>query len=299
MQLFPNALIILLLMSLTLTARPDERNEPEWKLKELQRKESFERLVDSLTQGSDQDHHAAYIELRDKVIRRRDIPELIKQVDRSVSPEVKTRLQNLISLVNGESRLPNGGWTRNSYESNKAYEKEFERLGLRSILSFERSRPAPSLVLTLTLFNFPAREDNLSDAVGLILDLEPKALELWNEWKDVSFVSILSDLEVLKLIFTSVSDLTPLKSLTKLKELDITFAPVNNLEPLNMLPSLNVLKLKGTKVTNLSPLAKLTSLAELHIDSAETIDLRPLEGIPDLKVFRISECTKAETNDAK
>lgn len=294
MQFFSNAVIILLLMSLTLTARSDERNEPEWKLKELQRKEHFQRLVESLTQGSDQDRHAAYVELQDKVIRRRDIPELIEQVDRSVSPEAKTRLQRLISLVNSESRLPNGGWTRNSFKSNKAYEREFERLGLRSILSFERSRPAPSLVLTLTLFNFPAREENLSDAVGLILDLEPKALELWNEWKDVSFVSTLSDLEVLTMIFTSVSDLTPLKGLTKLKELDITFAPVNNLDPLKKLPSLNVLKLKGTKVTNLAPLAKLTSLAELHLDSVETIDLRPLEGMPNLKIFKISECTDAE-----
>ena len=288
MQYFRNALVFFLLISLTLTAR-SERNEPEWKLKEIQRKERVQILVGSLTEGSDEDRHAAYVDLRDTVIRKRDIPELIKQVDRSVSPEAKKRLQGLISLMKDESRLPNGGWTRDHTECHKAYEREFERLGCRSIVSYERGCPKSVIVLTLNLFDFPARAKNRADTVGLILDLDPKALTLWNGWKDVSFLSALSDLEGLTLNFTSVTDLTPLKGLTKLKQLDIAFSPVDELDPLKGLPSLHVLKLEGTNVTNLTPLAKLRSLVELHLDSAEMIDLTPLDGMPDLNVFKISE----------
>jgi hypothetical protein len=179
---------------LTFLAPRSEGDEPEWKLKELQRKERTQIVIRSLAGGTLQERHAATVELRDKLIRRRDMPELVKEIDRNPSPEVKRTLQDLISLMESESRLPTGGWTREA--TKKAYEKEFQDLGCSAALGYEMGYPTLPIGLTLYLYELPSEAKKQAGVVGLILDLEPEGLELCSEkWTDVSFLGALPDIE--------------------------------------------------------------------------------------------------------
>ena len=63
--------------------------QAEWKARELQRKERTQTLVGALARRTPEERHAAFVELRDTLVRRRDIPELIKEIDRNPNPEVK------------------------------------------------------------------------------------------------------------------------------------------------------------------------------------------------------------------
>lgn len=280
---FPSLLVFLLL---TFLAPRSEGDEPEWKLKELQRKERTQTVIRSLAGGTLQERHAATVELRDTLVRRRDMPELIKEIDRNPSPEVKRSLQDLISLMKSESRLPTGGWTRK--DTKKAYEREFQDLGCSAVLGYEMGYPTIAIGLALDLFDFPSEAKKQADVVGLILDLEPTGLTLnWEEWTDVSFLGALPDIKGLALFCTSVADLTPLRGLNRLSLLDLVGSPVIDLTPLKGLPSLRELKLYDTAVTDLAPLNGLKSLTKLHLESTKVSNLMPLKGLPSLRVLKL------------
>jgi hypothetical protein len=281
---FSNVLVVLLSIFL---AACSEGDKPEWKLKELQRKERTQALVGALAEGTLEERHAAYVELRDTFVRRRDVPELIKEIDRNPSPEVKRSLQDPISLMKSESRLPTGGWIRDGTECHKAYEREFRGVGCPAVVGYDRGYPTSTIVLALEVFNFPSEAKNQADAVGLILDLEPGGLTLWEGWTDVSFLGALPDLKGLTLIFTSVTDLSPLRGLNRLRQLNLEFSPVSDLTPLKELPGLGLLKLDNTAVTDLAPLNGLKSLTELHLERTKVSDLTPLKGLPSLRVLKL------------
>jgi hypothetical protein len=274
-----------LLLSIFLTPR-SEGDEPEWKLKELQRKERTQTVIGSLAGGTLQERHAATVELRDKLIRRRDMPELVKEIDRNPSPEVKRTLQDLISLMESESRLPTGGWTRE--DTSKAYERAFQDLGCTAVPGNEMGYPTITISRALALFDFPSEAKKQADVVGLILDLEPSGLQLsWEKWTDISFLGALPDIKGLILFFTSVDDLTPLRGLNRLSLLEIVGSPVSDLTPLKGLPSLRELKLDYTAVTDLAPLNGLKSLTNLHLEDTKVSDLTPLKGLPGLGVLKL------------
>jgi Leucine-rich repeat (LRR) protein len=276
---FPNVLIVLLSIFL---AACSESEEPEWKLKELQRKERTQTLVGALARRTPEERNAAFVELRDTLVRRRDIPELIKEIDRNPSPEVKRSLQDLISLAKSGSRLPTGGWTRE--DTSEAYKRGFQNLGCSAMRESIMGYPTICISDALHIFDLPSEAKKLAVVVGLILDLEPSGLTLsWEKWTNISFLGALPDIKGLNLFFTSVDDLTPLRGLNRLSLLELVDSPVSDLTPLKGLPSLRVLKLLNTEVTDLTALKDLTSLTELHLESAEVIDLTPLKELPRLR----------------
>ena len=189
--------------------------------------------------------------------------------------------------MKSESRLPTGGWTRDGTECHKAYERELRGVGCPSVVGYIYGYPTSTIVLALEVFEFPSEAKNQADAVGLILDLEPGGLTLWEGWTDVSFLGALPDLKGLTLFLTSVTNLTPLQGLNRLSQLNLEFSPVSDLTPLKGLPSLGLLKLNDTAVTDLAPLNGLKSLTELHLDNTKVSDLTPLKGLPNLRSLHL------------
>lgn len=287
---FPNLLVLLLLIFLTPRSEGDE---PEWKLKELQRKEQTQSVIRSLAGGTLQERHAAIVELRDTLVRKRDMPDLIKEIDRNPSPEVKRSLQDLVSLMKSGARLPTGGWTLEN--TRKAYEREFQDLGCTAVMGDEMGYPTISISNELTLFDFPSEPNKQADIIGLILDLEPSGLRLYGELQadisaertDISFLRALPDIKGLILDWISVADLTPLRGLNRLSLLELVESPVSDLTPLKGLPSLRELKLNSTAVTDLAPLNGLESLTKLHLERTKVSDLTPLKKLPGLGILKL------------
>ncbi len=81
----------------------------------------------------------------------------------------------------------------------------------------------------------------------------------------------------------TVSDISPLADLTRLKYLDISEHDVTNLTPLVGLTQLKNLDLAGTRVTDLTPLVGLTQLTELDLGETKVTDVTPLAGLTKLK----------------
>jgi Leucine-rich repeat (LRR) protein len=280
---FPNVLIVLLSIFL---AACSESEEPEWKLKELQRKERTQTLVGALARRTPEERNAAFVELGDTLVRRRDIPELIKEIDRNPSPEVKRSLQDLISLAKSGSRLPTGGWTRE--DTSEAYKRGFQNLGCSAMRESIMGYPTICISDALHIFDLPSEAKKQAVVVGLILDLEPSGLTLsWEKWTNISFLGALPDIKGLNLFFTSVDDLTPLRGLNRLSLLELVDSPVSDLTPLKGLPSLRELELTYTAVTDLAPLNGLKSLTKLHLEDTKVSDLTPLKGLPSLRVLKL------------
>jgi hypothetical protein len=94
----------------------------------------------------------------------------------------------------------------------------------------------------------------------------------------------LSEVRVLRLNGTAVSDLAPLAGLTSLQYLRLDGTAVSDLAPLAGLTSLQSLWLDGTAVSDLAPLAGLTSLQSLWLSGTAVSDLAPLAGLENLRV---------------
>ncbi|MGW7051134.1 DUF6892 domain-containing protein [Streptomyces sp. NPDC054887] len=123
---------------------------------------------------------------------------------------------------------------------------------------------------------------------------------IWSEWggacdefnvRSLEGIGVaLPALEVLHLEMTEVTDLTPLTSCGRLRELTLAggYDDETDLGPLSLIPTLRTLVLTSKLVRDLSPLAGLP-LEHLTLDGchdgshANVIDLGPLERMPSLR----------------
>ena len=96
---------------------------------EPERKARVQALIKQLADESFENRKAAYAKLRDTFVRKRDIPELTKEIARNANPEVKVSLQKLITFMEGNWRLPDKGWTKDIDECRRCYQKALEDLG--------------------------------------------------------------------------------------------------------------------------------------------------------------------------
>jgi len=143
------SLLIVLLPILLIGCSEPERNagsaepernasgaEPEWKARELERKAKVQSLIKQLSDESLDNRKAAFTELRDTYIRKRDIAELNKEIDRHTNPEVESFLFDLQVLVEfGDHwRLPDKVWTTDVSECERRWRKEIEALGCEASL---------------------------------------------------------------------------------------------------------------------------------------------------------------------
>jgi hypothetical protein len=95
-------------------------------------------------------------------------------------------------------------------------------------------------------------------------------------------IDMLKYLTSLNLIYTQVSDITPLAKLTALETLRLDNTQVSDLTPLAKLTALRILTLRNTEVSDLTPLAKLTALQNLWLLNTQVSDLRPIRDLQQL-----------------
>lgn len=106
----------------------------------------------------------------------------------------------------------------------------------------------------------------------------------------------LLDITELDLHENSISDITGLEGLVKLKKLDLSFNEITDISPLEGLISLQELDLDNNKVADISSLKELINLERLEIGIADlgypgrnlVSDLKPIEGLSKLKHLRLS-----------
>ncbi|MGH3391825.1 MAG: NACHT domain-containing protein [Actinomadura sp.] len=83
----------------------------------------------------------------------------------------------------------------------------------------------------------------------------------------------------------ALTDLQPLRALTRLRLLDISGTRVGDLTPLRDLPRLHSLSIRGVaRPPDLAPLRELAELRYLHLGGSGEVDLTPLAGVPHLEV---------------
>ena len=267
---------------------------------EAERKARVQALVKQLADASPDTRQAAYAELRDTVVRKRDIPALTGEVARNANAEATKSLQELITFLQGTRwRLPVKGWTADADECVKSYSEEFKRLGCETwVGTSDEYPPKPKICLEI-LEEGVIGPEKKTGIIDLILTLEPEVLGLlWADWADITFIGSLANLEEITLDGTLVSDLTPLKgmsNLTNLRLRNTKIAP--DLRPLNGLPNLRELDLKNSKVvTDLALLKDLPSLEWLVLEGTGVTDLTPLKGMGrlyhlDLENTKVTDLT--------
>lgn len=107
--------------------------------------------------------------------------------------------------------------------------------------------------------------------------------------KDISPLKSLIKLKKLSLCGANISDLSPLNNLFELQELDLSLSTISSISSLSSLNKLEKLFLSGTQIFNLDPLKSLNNLISLDIPNTKVIDISPLVNLLNLKEFILFE----------
>ena len=84
-----------------------------------------------------------------------------------------------------------------------------------------------------------------------------------------------------------ISDISPLKELTNLKELVLNDNQISDLLPLAGLTELEFLYLRDNQISDVSPLKDLTNLKGLWLASSQIPDVSSLKGLPKLEALAL------------
>ena len=236
-----------------------------------EREVRVQALIKQLADESHENRQAAYAELRDTFVRKRDVPELTKEIFQNDNPEVHMSLQKLLTFMERRWRLPDKGWTTDIDEWIRRYKKEFQDLGCQATVGIGQDNRVRLAVRI--------RPEKWTEVIDLILIIEPEMLALRGSLTNITFLGTLANLEELDLSNTNVTDLTPLRGMAKLWELNISNTGVTALTPLKGLSSLRILHLKNTGVADLTPLKGMPNLWRLYLQNTKVTDLTPLKGL--------------------
>ena len=114
--------------------------------------------------------------------------------------------------------------------------------------------------------------------------------EGWDVFEQSAYISqVLTQVNILDLRNTQVTDLSPLSVLTQLNSLYLSNTQVTDLSPLSVLTQLNSLDLRNTQVTDLSPLSVLTQLNILDLHDTQVTDVLPLKNLTSLTIYTHNE----------
>ncbi|MDR0443044.1 MAG: hypothetical protein LBH44_06535 [Treponema sp.] len=115
---------------------------------------------------------------------------------------------------------------------------------------------------------------DLSDLLAYIDDPTIKSLDLYaGDFSDLSPLAMLTELEELYIQSNIyVTDISPLKSLTNLKKLDLFGLPLESIEPISSLVNLRHLELAGYKDCCFKELLPLKRLETLRLVNRTTLD---------------------------
>jgi internalin A len=104
---------------------------------------------------------------------------------------------------------------------------------------------------------------------------------------DLSPIKGLTKIEGLRVSMNQVEDLTPIAGMVQMDRLDLGRTQVSDLKPLKGMTKMTELMLDDTPVADLSPLAGLTKLERLSIKRTRVTDLSPLRSLTKLKFLYI------------
>jgi Leucine-rich repeat (LRR) protein len=144
------------------------------------------------------------------------------------------------------------------------------------------SDPTPNDMLTL--ISLHADDRGITNLAGLEYaeNLQELYLRRNQQITDISALDGLVDLEYLFLGLTQVSDISPLTSLTKLRDLRLWNTRINDISALSGLINLRTLFLDGNQLTDISALAGLTNLVNLRLYRNQISDISALADMIDL-----------------
>ncbi|PHS04967.1 MAG: hypothetical protein COA78_15835 [Blastopirellula sp.] len=119
-----------------------------------------------------------------------------------------------------------------------------------------------------------------------------RVLGIYNsQISDLSPLIQLDQLENLNIQGPNVTDLTPLAKLINLRDLKLNTPKVKVLAPLQNLVNLEDLRIHGATVTDITPFAKLVNLQYLSFRSSKIKDLSPLENLTSLETLSL-DCSE-------
>ncbi|NET61541.1 MAG: leucine-rich repeat domain-containing protein [Symploca sp. SIO2E6] len=99
----------------------------------------------------------------------------------------------------------------------------------------------------------------------------------WDVFEQSAYLSqVLSNLQILDLGRTQISDISPLSGLTQLQVLRLSETQVKDVSHLSGLTQLQVLRLSATQIRDFSPLSRLTQLQQLDLSRTQVTDISPL-----------------------
>ena len=161
------------------------------------------------------------------------------------------------------------------------------RAAIENALGIPPGTPIVPPQAMAALTRLEARNANISDLTGLEFATNLKDLELGygqvgNEWRnsntvsDLSPLASLTQLTSLDLPDNNISDVSVLANLTNLESLSLAGNPVSDILPLTGLTQLTRLNLSHTSIANISALAGLTNLTDLRLEWSKILDLSPL-----------------------
>lgn len=129
------------------------------------------------------------------------------------------------------------------------------------------------------------------------VDLTRAGVEL--ESLDPCALPLLTGLHHLYVGRGSITDLTPIKGLTKLEGLRLSMNPVSDISALAGMLQMDRLDLGRTQVRDLSPLKKMSKLTELMLDDTPVQDLSPLAGATSLERLSIKRTRVSDLSPLK
>ena len=140
----------------------------------------------------------------------------------------------------------------------------------------------------------------MEDYINIESDVQFQTLEDCDHFEYVNILSSanISDFSKLKyfktverlfLIDNSITNLSPLQDLHKLRILNISGTAIEDLSPLAHLENLEIIDASNTPITDLSPLSNKLCLTELFLNNCPISDLSSLQNTPELNWLEIAK----------
>ena len=112
--------------------------------------------------------------------------------------------------------------------------------------------------------------------------------------KDLTGLQFATNLTWLHLINNQISDLSPIASLIKLRELWTRHNNISDISPVRGLTDLTHLEVHDNQVSDISAVRNLKNLIELHVGKNRISDLSPIAGLINLKELYMSDNTVSD-----
>lgn len=140
-------------------------------------------------------------------------------------------------------------------------------------------------IISLT-YNLDLNTDDykkIRDITGIENLTNLEDLQLVNNEVNTSSLKSLTKLKSLNLLSNQISDINSLEELTNLHELELSCNKITDISALKRLINLNKLNLEFNTINDISALKGLTNLKELRLGSNKINDISPLKGMTNLE----------------